>query len=138
MTDRARLERLAHRGAARWSSHSSHEDLVQECRIVAWRHADEPDHLILVRCRSRCIDCLRSWHGDRRHRVPTLVPLTADPGVAADELAVATSWGLAGRLAVVATALASGERPCDIADDLGVHPSRVSQHKAQLRQLIRP
>ena len=138
MTDRARLERLAQRGAARWRSHSDWEDLLQECRVVAWRHADEPDGVILWRCRCICIDCLRSWRGDRRLANGPLqyVSLDGHDIVDQDELPPSVSWGLAERHAVIADGLASGERPSDIAATIGVHPSRVSQHIAELRKLV--
>ncbi|NBW09927.1 MAG: sigma-70 family RNA polymerase sigma factor [Caulobacteraceae bacterium] len=137
MNDWARLERLARRAAAKWYAHSDHDDLLQECRIAAWEHADKDDTLIVVICRRRIIDCLRSWHGDRRRPVPVLVPLGEHDAVTvADELPLSVSWGLAGRHAVIIDGLASGERPQDLAAVIGVHPSRVSQHIAELRKLV--
>lgn len=136
MTEWARLERLARQAARRWQAHGDHADLLQECRIVAWRNAAAPDAHIVRLCSLRCVDCLRSWHGDRRRPVPVLVPLGDNDGATVDELAVSASWGLAGRHALIAEGLASGKRPSDIAAELGVHPSRVSQLIGELRQLI--
>lgn len=138
MTEWARLERLARQAARKWSAHGDHADLLQEARIVAWRHADEPDAVIRWRCSCRIIDCLRSWHGDRRHAVGhrTIVPLEHDIPTMGDDLPMSLQLGIAGRHAVIADGLASGERPSDIAARLNVHPSRVSQHIAQLRERL--
>jgi DNA-directed RNA polymerase specialized sigma24 family protein len=132
-----RLERLSRIAARKWAAHSDHADLLQECRIVAWRNAAAPDAHIVRLCSLRCIDCLRSWHGDRRRPVPVLVPLGDHDAAVTDDLPVSASWGLAdARLAHIADGLSVGQRPSDIAATLGVHPSRVSQHIAELRELV--
>lgn len=138
MTEWARLDGLARQAARKWAAHSDHADLLQEARIVAWRNADAPDAHVVRLCSLRIIDCLRSWHGDRRWAVGhrTIVPLERDVATMGDDLPPSVSWGLAGRHAVIADGLASGERPSDIAARLGVHPSRVSQHIAQLRERL--
>jgi len=139
VTDWARVDNLARTAWWPWRHHPDIEDIAQECRIVAWRHAEKPDAVIVTIARRRIIDCLRSWHGDRRagrRPPPVLVPLDGHDRPTVDELPPSVSWGLAGRHAVIADGLASGERPQEIAATIGVSPSRVSQHIAELRKLV--
>lgn len=140
MTGPAGADSPAERAARRWARHSDAEDLLAECRIVEWQHRDEPAGVILWRCRNRIIDVLRSTRGDSRTNPPTVVPLEDHhvPGAEDPDLAPSVSWGLPGRLGVVADLLAAGERPCDIAAGPlgGLHPSRVSQLKAEIRRRI--
>lgn len=148
MTEWARLERLARIAAAKWSADRDAEDILQECRIAAWQHADEPDAHIVRSCRFRAMDWLKATRGRENGRIrkpDTLMGRgdhashhTRDPRFESPFTWLARSecWGVSGRLGVIADALAAGYPKQDIAAALEISPGRVSQLIAELRELV--
>lgn len=135
--NRERLESLAHQGACRWNTHRLYPDLLQEARIVAWQHWDQPDPHIVRIIRLRVIDAARRELGrpgqTRQAELLTIDTDNTPPQTTVDHPCPATEWGLTGRNHLIARMLAHGIDKQAIAHHLNIHPSRVTQLLAHLR-----
>ncbi len=132
--NRDRLEQLARQGCCRWNTHRLYPDLLQEARIVAWQHWDQPDRYIVRIIQLRVIDAARRELGRGRRRQPELLTINDHPEpTSVDHPCPTVEWGLTGRNRTIARMLAHGVEKQAIARHFHIHPSRVSQLLAQLR-----
>lgn len=134
---------IADDATCRWRRKPHHDDVNQAARIAVWRTFDAGHHdrRILYRtARSAAIDELRRLTGrsDAARAAGRTVTLDFVHAVHRDcePFPPSQLYGLTGRLAVLADAIAAGELGQDIAAALGVHPSRVSQLRTDLRRAI--
>ena len=131
MIDVERCDRLA-RKACRGLYGEDLEDLLQEARLAVWQAGDVSDALAILIARRRTIDAWRKMTGyrsksRRRRRTESLDVEGVPVPTAEDHRLPASDMGLTGRQAVLVDGLALGFRRCELADMLGVTPSRVSQ-----------
>jgi hypothetical protein len=139
-------ELIARRVASRWSGHAFAADALSAALLAGWEFRDENPALIVTACQKDVIDELRHVGGRRggyryegnRVTTPSITHDIADTYSVEDDLPVSLLYGLSGRLAVIAEALAVGRSKVSIAAELGVDPSRVSQLIADLRAAINP
>ena len=128
-----RLTRLVVIAGRSWRSHRLWPDLRQEGLVVAWQNRDLSDAFIITKARSRMIDVARRELGrnDGRPRRHELLVIDAAPDtfVAAcvDPVDPVLEWDLSGRKRVIAEQLIDGATKQEIAAEIGVSPSRVSQ-----------
>lgn len=145
VTDLAAALTIADRATSKWRAKPHHDDVNQAARIAAWRTFAaglRAPGAVYGSARSAAIDELRRLTGRgaarrlRRHlsidHATWVEPVRPDP----DPLSPSQLYGLTGRHAVLADAIAAGELGQDIAAVLGVHPSRVSQLRLELRSAI--
>lgn len=134
---------IADRATSKWRSKSHHDDVNQAARIAAWRTFDAGHRhpgVIYRSARSAAIDELRrlTGRGDAARAAGRTATLDFVHGGSCDPDPFTPSqlYGLTGRPALLADAIAVGELGQDIAAALGVHPSRVSQLRHDLRHQI--
>lgn len=132
---------LAERAVIRFRFDRDWDDLLQESRIAAWQHAAKPAGLVRTICYRRAVDWLRARH---HYRVwgPSEPVLAADvrdsgfvdPGF---EQVDRSDWRppVLGdpTLDYIIERVAAGKTKAAIAAELGVHPSRISQHLRVIR-----
>jgi hypothetical protein len=138
----ATVDRVTGGLCARWPADA--DDIRQEAILAVLAHPDAPTAVVAKRAG---IDYLRRIYGrpgGRRNEsahVATagqlsaaehLAPTAADPAELADP---ALTWGLSGRLEVVARMLAAGWPKWVVAEVCGVSAGRVSHHCAALREV---
>lgn len=135
-------EVIARWAASPWRGADHYDDLLQEARLACWaaQASWDPARAALVswmqyRARHAVIDAARRWYG--RSRRPDPVPLTEvdEPGVVDQHDLLADVEARLGDVeAKVWRGLRHGWRKSEIAEALGVHRSRVSQHVRRLRK----
>jgi len=157
-TQDERVMRLARIACRHWSANADYQDQVQIAATAVWQCLDLEDYQCIRRARNACADRWRQVHGRNGCKTSTSMPLhiggesvslvtslkslspTAESEIAdIDHLkpaALAAEAGLEGTLKLVAIRLAEGTPKKDIAAELGVHPSRVSQHITSLREAL--
>ena len=123
--DDLELYRRAGTACHRWRSDRDYDDLIQTAVVYGWEHPELSAGTMVWLMRARAIDWLRLRDGrtfDQR-----LVELPVHVSVGARDLPVSVTYGLSGRDAVMAEMLSLGYLKSEVAERLGVHPSRVSQ-----------
>jgi DNA-binding NarL/FixJ family response regulator len=137
-------QRVARSVSWKWRRHSLAEELEATAAFAAWQHRDDHPSLMVTAARSAMIDELRRCTGGRRTsarrrgHAATFPSDRNDFAASTDHepFSPATLYGLRGRMAVIANALALGESKVEIARRLGVTPSRVSQLIHELREIV--
>lgn len=146
VTDLSAALTIADRATSKWRAKPHHDDVNQAARIAAWRTfaaGHRAPGAVYGSARSAAIDELRRLTGRgaarrlRRHLSIDHVTWVEPAGHHdRDPFPPSQLYALTGRHAVLADAIAAGELGQDIAAALGVHPSRVSQLRLELRTAI--
>lgn len=146
LTDMEKLEDLARMSAAKWRQHRLYEDLLQEARCTLWQnynpHYSRGSNIWIAQ--KRIIDVLRQQSGrkhSRNYQQRTYDLLRIDPSLIPplefrDETDIIMEIGLEGRHLVIARMLELGFPKQDIAEHLGLHPSRISQILIETRKIV--
>jgi hypothetical protein len=139
-------EKQANKAASRWYGHELYADARSAAFSAAWHNRDEPVRVIKHLCKIAIIDEFRLLNGrpgsalyeglqktyTDEHGILTRVPMES-----ADSIPPSLSYGLTGQLALIADRLSEGHHKCDIAAELGFHPSRVSQLIEKIQKVVR-
>gem|GEM_PF-7043676 len=134
MTDWRGLERIADRAARRFPS-LWRDDIRQEALLAAWQHEDNLA-LAAVAARRRAIDHARHLGGrhlGRQRRVLVEFDAARHSATVAEYEPLELPW-VDERHRYIGRRLAVGDHKDEIAADLGVSPSRVSQLIAEMRE----
>ncbi len=137
---------IADEATRRWRRQRHHDDVAQAARIAAWRTFDRGHRTrpaIYRSAHSAAIDELRRITGRRAGTRAARITTSIDhisyvetPGDDPDPIPPSLQYGLTGRHAVIVDLVAAGELRQDIAAELGVHPSRVTQLLREVRRAI--
>lgn len=137
-----RIERLAQIVSAKWRSHPLHPDLLQEMRLYVWQNREKDDRLIQWMGKHRAIDFLRQTDGRKgkpdylrreRHALPGEDFIFDHAGATVDQRDTIMELGLTGRHELIARMIEVGYQKQEIAEAMGLHPSRVSQILGEMR-----
>ncbi len=134
------MNMIVKKAVSKWHFSNVYDDLVQIARIAYWEscNEDDPDYVMVTKVRRRTIDGWRRLSGRSKYRFECVeIPEEKyHPAIMDQEYFSIECLNLPEKHSLVVSYIASGLLKSEVAELLGITPSRISQILAETRRIL--